>query len=115
MARPLLNNRLWELIKPMLPKRSRCPKAGRFPIDGRRTPTGIIFVPKAGIFWEYLPQGNELRFGYDLLAASAQLPGHGNGLGVYHWVVERTLSWLHQFHSFWVHHERHADAREVFL
>ena len=40
---------------------------------------------------------------------------HGSGLGVYRWVVERTLSWLHQFHGLRVRYERRADIHEAFL
>jgi transposase len=34
---------------------------------------------------------------------------HGSGLGRYRWVVERTLSWLHQFKRLLVRYERRAD------
>ena len=40
---------------------------------------------------------------------------HGSGLGVYRWVVERTLGWLHQFRRLRVRYERRADIREAFL
>ena len=56
MAKPLLPDDLWELIEPVLPKRSPCPKGGRPPLDDRKALTGIIFVLKTGIPWEYLPQ-----------------------------------------------------------
>ena len=37
------------------------------------------------------------------------------GLGVYLWVVERTLAWLHQFRRLRTRHERRADIHEAFL
>jgi transposase len=40
---------------------------------------------------------------------------HGSGLGVYRWVVERTLSWLHQFRRLRVRYERQADIHQAFL
>lgn len=40
---------------------------------------------------------------------------HGSGLGVYRWVVERTLAWLHQFRRLRVRYERRADIHEAFL
>ena len=33
---------------------------------------------------------------------------HGSGLGVFRWVVERNLAWLHRF-------RRLADVHEAFL
>lgn len=40
---------------------------------------------------------------------------NGSGLGVYRWVVERTLSWLHQFRRLRIRFERRADIHEAFL
>ena len=40
---------------------------------------------------------------------------HGSGLGVYRWVVERTLAWLRQFRRLRVRYERRADIHEAFL
>jgi transposase len=58
MAKPLLDNGLWELIQPLLPppksRRRRYP--GRRPLDNRKALTGILFVLKSGIPWEMLPQ-----------------------------------------------------------
>lgn len=56
MAKPLLPDELWEVIEPVIPKRPPRPKGGRPPIDDRMALTGIIFVLKTGIPWEYLPQ-----------------------------------------------------------
>ena len=58
MAKPLLDDDLWQLIEPLLPE----PKARRFrfpgrkPVDNRKALTGILFVLKTGIAWEDLPQ-----------------------------------------------------------
>jgi transposase len=58
MAKPILDDALWELIGPLLPppkpRRRRHP--GRKPIPHRATLTGILYVLRTGIPWEYLPQ-----------------------------------------------------------
>ena len=57
MAKPLLPDDLWELIRPLLPppkpRRFRFP--GRKPTDDRTCLTGILFVLKTGIGWEDFP------------------------------------------------------------
>ncbi len=40
---------------------------------------------------------------------------HGSGLGTKRWVVERTISWLHQYRRLRVRYERRADIHEAFL
>ena len=40
---------------------------------------------------------------------------HGSGLGVHRWVVERTLSWLHQFRRLRIRYERRDDIHEAFM
>jgi transposase len=40
---------------------------------------------------------------------------HGSGLGVFRWVVERTISWLHQFRRLRVRYERRLDIHEAFV
>jgi transposase len=39
---------------------------------------------------------------------------HGSGLGVFRWVSERTLSWLHQFRRLRVRFDRRADIHQAF-
>jgi transposase len=50
---------------------------------------------------------------------SAAIPrpkqAHGSGLGRERWVVERTISWLHQYRRLRVRYERRADIHEAFL
>ena len=57
MAKPLVPDELWELIRPLLPepkpRRFRYP--GRKPVGDREALTGILFVLKTGIPWEHLP------------------------------------------------------------
>ena len=40
---------------------------------------------------------------------------HGSRLGRYRWVVERRISWLHQFRRLRVRCERRLDIHEAFL
>ncbi len=40
---------------------------------------------------------------------------HGSGLGVYRWVVERALGWLHQPRRLKLRYEKLADIHEAFL
>jgi transposase len=57
MAKPLVSDELWELVEPLIPtveRRYRFP--GRMRIDDRKVLTGIMYVLKTGIPWEYLPQ-----------------------------------------------------------
>ncbi len=56
MAKPLLPDRLWQEIAPLLPPERPKPTGGRPRIPDRAALTGIIFVLKTGIPWEYLPQ-----------------------------------------------------------
>ena len=58
MAKPLVDETLWEEIQPFLPppKKRRRRYPGRKPLDDRKTLTGILFVLKTGIGWEDLPQ-----------------------------------------------------------
>jgi transposase len=58
MARPVLDDALWALIEPLLPppKRRRRRHPGRKPLGNREALTGIVFVLKTGIPWEFLPQ-----------------------------------------------------------
>jgi transposase len=66
--------------------------------------------------------------GYHSKAAEAQLrqrrirpiiahqrAAHGSGLGRQRWVVERTLSWLHQHRRLRLRYERRADIHEAFV
>ena len=51
MAKELLPDALWARIAPEPPK----PKGGRPRVSDRAALTGILFVLKTGIPWEYLP------------------------------------------------------------
>ena len=58
MAKPILDDALWELIEPLLPppKKRRRRYPGRKPIPHRAALTGILYVLKSGVPWEMLPK-----------------------------------------------------------
>ena len=61
------------------------------------------------------PHRDKLRnLGIDSLLAKRRTE-NGSGLGVFRWVVERTLAWLHQFRRLRVRYERRDDIHEAFL
>lgn len=61
------------------------------------------------------PHRESLRArGTEPVLAKRGMP-HGSGLGVYRWVVERTLSWLHQFRRLRIRYERLCEIHEAFL
>ena len=56
MAKFLVPDDLWVVIAPLLPPARARPKGGRPPIPDRAALTGILFVLRTGLPWEYLPQ-----------------------------------------------------------
>ena len=57
MAKPILDDELWQIIEPLIPKkRRRFRYPGRKLLPSRVVLTGILFVLKTGIAWEDLPQ-----------------------------------------------------------
>lgn len=58
MAKPLVDDELWEMIAPLLPppKPGRWRFPGRKPIDDRKALCGILFVLKTVLPWEDLPK-----------------------------------------------------------
>ena len=55
MAKPLPPDDLWSAIEPLSPPPRPRPKGGRPPVPDRAALTGILFVLKTGLPWEYLP------------------------------------------------------------
>jgi transposase len=52
--------------------------------------------------------------GIQPLLAKRKTP-HGSGLGIFRWVVERTLAWLHQFRRLRIRYERRPEIHEAFM
>jgi len=70
MAKPLVSDELWEVIRPLLPppKPRRPDHPGRKPLDDRPALTGIVFVLKTASLGRPAP-GDGLRLRHDLLAS----------------------------------------------
>lgn len=56
MAVALLPEPLWLLVEPLLPPHPPRPHGGRPPVSHRQVLTGILFVLRTGIPWDYLPR-----------------------------------------------------------
>jgi transposase len=56
MAKQLVSDELWAIINPLLPPAPPRPQGGRPRLSDRAVLTGILFVLKTGIQWEWLPQ-----------------------------------------------------------
>ena len=56
MAKPLVTDELWNEVAPLLPPEPPKPKGGRPRLSDRAALTGIVFVLRTGIPWEWLPQ-----------------------------------------------------------
>jgi transposase len=61
------------------------------------------------------PAHRELRRRRIRPLVGAKGSAHGSGLGQQRWVVERTLSWLHQHRRLRIRYERRADIHEAFV
>jgi len=55
MSQPLVPDRLWAVIEPLIPAEPPKPKGGRPRISDRAALTGILFVLRSGTPWELLP------------------------------------------------------------
>jgi transposase len=56
MAKAIVSDELWSVVAPLLPPEPPKPKGGRPRLPDRAALTGIIFVLRTGIPWEWLPQ-----------------------------------------------------------
>ena len=93
MAKPLLTNEFWKTINPLLPPPKPHPRGGRPPTPHREALRGLNIEP--------LPARRRIN--------------HGSSLGKTRWVIERALSWFHQFRRLRLRCERRADIHEAFM
>jgi transposase len=52
---PELNDRLWERVRPLLPRYTPGPKGGRPRADDRAGFEAVVFMPRNGLRWRDLP------------------------------------------------------------
>jgi transposase len=56
MAKQIVPDELWSILEPLIPPEPAKPYGGRPRVPDRAALTGILFVLRTGIPWEYLPQ-----------------------------------------------------------
>jgi hypothetical protein len=56
MPKPIPPEELWEMVRPLLPPERAKAKGGRPRVPERACLTGILYVRRTGIPWEYLPR-----------------------------------------------------------
>ena len=56
MGKVIVSDELWNVVAPLLPPEPPKPKGGRPRLPDRAALTGIMFVLRTGIPWEWLPQ-----------------------------------------------------------
>ena len=61
------------------------------------------------------PHRRELRRRHITPVIARRNTGHGSGLGRVRWVVERTLSWFHQFRRLGTRYDRDPKRHEAFM
>jgi transposase len=92
MAKPLVPDALWALIAPLFPPEPPKAKGGRPRVPDRAVLTGILFVLKAGLPWEMLPQ--EMGCGSGMTCWRRLRDWHH--AGVWHQVHTLLLAKLHE-------------------
>ena len=90
MAKPLVSDELWEVVAPLMPPPRPKKKAGRPRVPDRACLTGIVFVLKTGIQWEYLPR----EMGCGSRMTCWRRLRDWQEAGVWQRLHERLLNWL---------------------
>ena len=80
---------------------------------GRPKRRPAVVVGDRGYQWQ--AASDQLRRKKIRPLIAKQRTEHGSGLGKQRWVVERTLSWLHQHRRLRIRYERRADIHEAFV
>ncbi len=91
MAVTLLPDDFWLLIEPILPPLApRGPQGGRKPIPHRTVLTGILYVLRTGIPWDYLP----LQLGYGSASTLWRRLRDWQAQGIWQQIHFTLLDWL---------------------
>jgi transposase len=100
VAVELLPDALWLLIQPLLPSHSPQPKGGRPPVGHRPVLTGILYVLRTGIPWDYLPR----QLGYGSPSTLWRRLRDWQQAGVWQAIHHALLNWLAKFDGIdWSH------------
>jgi transposase len=75
----------------------------------------LVAVVEADRGYQWQAASDQLRRKRIEPLIAKQRTAHGSGLGKQRWVVERTLSWLHQHPRLRLRYERRADIHEAFF
>jgi transposase len=98
-------------VKELLPLVDNIPPVHGKPGPPRHKPERV----QADTAYDSEPHRRELRKRGITPVIPKRQREHGSGLGVYRWVVERTLSWLHHFRRLRIRWERRPDIHEAFM
>jgi transposase len=128
MARSdLVDDELWELVKPLLPDRAP-QRTGHPRVSDRAAFTAIMFVLVTRVPWRLVPDRivADRIYDHDSYRRKLRRRGvkpsiarrgtkHGSGLGLWRWVVERTSAWLHNCRRQRIRWERDPVVHMAFL
>jgi transposase len=98
-------------VTQLLPLVDQIPPIGGKPGRPRHRPARV----QADRAYDSQPHRRELRRRGIASQLARRGAEHGSGLGKTRWVVERSLSWLHQFGRLRIRRERRADIHQAFL
>ena len=79
MAKEILPDELWGILEPLFPSPPARPKGGRRRLPNRATLTGILFVRRTGMPWEWFPQ--EMGCGSGMSCWRRRRDGQAQGVG----------------------------------
>ena len=122
MASNMLPDALWNEIEPLFPRYEPSPEggcltAGHRPSRRRRQAGPSQRQPKSLVADKGF-DSQDLRALIRWLGIKPLIPRRGDdqcGLGKVRWIIERTLSWFHQFRRLRIRWERNPDNHQVFL
>ena len=100
------------MTSPSCSRSSRRSRRSAAPSDGQGT--GRVCYSQTEATTRKRIDRHSVPAGSDPLIARRKT-AHGSGLGSQRWVVERTLSWLHQHRRLRIRYERQAGVHEAFL
>ncbi|RQP33759.1 transposase [Burkholderia ubonensis] len=108
MPQELIDDELWSLIEPLLPKRASHPRTTRTSsaqTEGCSRRPGLQFraAPAASARTRHHPLACQIG------------SSHGSGLGKTRWFIERSFAWLHEFRRPRIRYERYAHVHEACL